>query len=63
MFFTQKRKKRNINVNAPTGTERCVLCGCATDYLRSTPIPERRGYVEGCGQLCIACLQRLWDRI
>lgn len=30
----------------------CVICGQETPYLRSTPIDQRIGYVEGGGQGC-----------
>lgn len=42
--------------------ERCVLCGKTTDILLSLPIDLRDYYVEGCGQLCRDCWQRVCGR-
>lgn len=39
--------------------ERCVICQCETDVLRSTPIDFRFDYVEGVGQLCHDCATKL----
>ena len=30
--------------------ERCALCSKITEYTKNTPISERFGYIEGCGQ-------------
>ncbi len=40
--------------------ERCVLCGAETDIRRDTPVSLRSGYIEGGGQLCRSCWQRLY---
>ena len=40
-------------------TEKCILCGCDTEILRTVPIDQRAYYVEGCGQLCTTCGRRL----
>lgn len=42
--------------------ERCVLCGQTTDILLSLPIDLRDYYVEGSGQLCRDCWQRVCGR-
>lgn len=42
--------------------ERCVLCGQTTDTPLSRPIDLRDYYVEGCGQLCRDCWQRVCGR-
>jgi len=47
----EKEKKEKI--------EACVLCGKPTPYLITTPINEREGYVEGCGQVCEDCRKTL----
>lgn len=36
-------------------TEFCVICSDPTPYLKTTPIDERSGYIEGVGQLCETC--------
>ena len=35
--------------------DKCVMCGCETEYEFSTHIDLRYGYVEGAGQLCTNC--------
>lgn len=35
--------------------ERCVLCWRLTDVPKSTPIAQRKAYVQGAGQLCESC--------
>lgn len=42
----------------PNTLDKCVLCGKETDYLRSTHIDMRIGYVEGSGQLCMDCYNK-----
>ena len=37
--------------------EKCVMCGCQTNYDIDIHIDYRYGYVEGVGQLCIACYE------
>ena len=39
--------------------DKCVLCGENTPYTESTHIDYRNFYVEGCGQLCGEC----WDKV
>ena len=40
-------------------SDKCVLCGTTTDYLKDTPITERNHYIEGVGQLCTDCYEDL----
>ena len=53
------KHKRNSNTYlAPqkkSGNERCVLCHKLLDIDKDTPINLRHGYIEGAGQLCVAC--------
>lgn len=35
--------------------EKCIICRKQTKVLKSTPIKERKYYVEGAGQLCKEC--------
>lgn len=35
--------------------ERYVLCWRLTDVAKSTPIGQRKAYVQGAGQLCESC--------
>lgn len=50
MRIKDKKKKK---------TEKCILCGCDTYVLVSTPIDKRRYYIAGCGQLCESCGRQL----
>ncbi len=35
--------------------DKCIMCGKETAYDFETHIDYRTGYIEGAGQLCIAC--------
>ncbi len=39
--------------------ERCVLCGKETNVSKDKHVNQRDNYVDGCGQLCIACWREL----
>jgi len=41
--------------------EYCVLCGASTEYKRNDNINIRKWYVEGAGQLCEECYNRLYN--
>lgn len=41
-------------------TERCVLCGRTVPVRVDMPVEKRRYYVEGAGQLCAGCFDRLY---
>lgn len=41
--------------------ERCVLCGQPTGIPAELPVDRRDCYVEGAGQLCRRCWQKLYD--
>lgn len=43
--------------------EICIRCGRATEYDVNMPVEMRRWYVEGSGQLCEACWNKLWSGI
>lgn len=40
--------------------EVCVLCKKVTEIPRELPVQQRRGYVEGHGQLCESCYRALY---
>ena len=40
--------------------EECVRCGKETPYMINTPVTLRLYYVEGSGQLCEACFNKLY---
>lgn len=41
--------------------DKCVICGQETAYDFKTPITQRAFYVEGAGQLCRGCFQKLYS--
>ena len=41
--------------------EKCVLCGCRVEVKKDLLIGFRDNYVEGCGQLCMKCSQKVLD--
>ena len=40
--------------------DKCVRCGAVSQYSTSTPTSIRFFYVEGAGQLCKECWQRIY---
>jgi len=42
-------------------TEKCVLCGAETDVPINQHVDLRKNYVEGAGQLCLGCYNKLYD--
>lgn len=51
-----------MNRAAKETKEFCVRCGKETPYQISTPITSRLYFVEGAGQLCGECWNKLWPR-
>jgi hypothetical protein len=42
--------------------EKCILCNNITEYETNTPISIRMHYIEGCGQVCIKCYNKLYEK-
>jgi recombinational DNA repair protein (RecF pathway) len=42
--------------------DKCVLCGKETEYDKNTHIDFRDYYVEGAGQLCEECWERIYEK-
>jgi len=40
--------------------EKCVVCKKPTEYNVTTHVDFRNYYVEGCGQLCSECYNRVY---
>lgn len=54
-------KKRLINQSKNSILyERCVCCGKMTDVLKDVNIAQRKGYIQGAGQLCRECYDKLY---
>lgn len=39
--------------------EKCIMCGADTEYTFGTHIDYRYGYVEGAGQCCKECYEKV----
>ena len=50
-------KKKEVEVI--NKREKCVLCKSLTEYFFETPISQRKYFIEGAGQLCEKCFQKL----
>jgi hypothetical protein len=55
MTIIQKIAEITTFYVSPNRTDLCVMCGKDTGIPTATPIDERTGYVEGCGQCCAEC--------
>jgi recombinational DNA repair protein (RecF pathway) len=42
--------------------EKCVTCGVETDVPIDTPVDVRYNYVEGAGQLCKSCWEKVYKK-
>lgn len=40
--------------------DKCVSCDCETLYDKETHIDQRLGYIEGAGQLCLECYDKIY---
>ncbi len=40
--------------------DKCVSCGGGTPYTITTHIDQRKHYVEGSGQLCVKCYNKIY---
>lgn len=41
--------------------DRCVVCDIPTRYTKNDPLSRRRWYVEGSGQLCGKCWEKIYS--
>lgn len=58
---TMKEKTRILSAqHKKVPYERCVVCGAMTDIPQILPIENRSCYIEGCGQICRQCYQKLY---
>ena len=40
--------------------DKCVSCGCKTSYDKTDHVDFRLGYIEGSGQLCLDCYEKIY---
>ena len=40
--------------------DKCNCCGVETPYDKETHIDNRIGYIEGAGQLCLDCYDKIY---
>jgi len=41
--------------------DKCVSCGEETPYTITTHVDQRKHYVEGAGQLCAGCYNKIYN--
>lgn len=58
MFY--EREHIDWELVKPEVTETCTSCGEETPYMIDTPIELRNHYVEGGGQLCEQCYNKIY---
>ncbi|HOK20686.1 MAG TPA: hypothetical protein PLX73_00975 [Candidatus Paceibacterota bacterium] len=56
-MFRKKLKERKRETEEK---DRCVVCAKQTPYTKKVHINLRRYYVEGAGQLCQRCYERIY---
>lgn len=54
--------KKIKNKNPEIKMEKCISCGIETDEPLNRHIDHRRNYVEGAGQLCPGCYERIYGK-
>ena len=42
--------------------DKCTMCNDDSVYDMSMPIDLRRGYIEGSGQLCLECYDKIYNK-
>jgi len=48
------------NLEKKVEMDSCVSCGTLTEYSINTPIDLRKYYIEGAGQTCEICYNRIY---
>lgn len=57
-----QKSREAIDKQQEALVDKCVICGNFTPYLYSTPIDLRKNYVEGGGQLCEPCYNKIYNK-
>ena len=55
------RRKQQSNIKEKQ--ENCICCGKRTNYWKFDGIDDRRYYVEGAGQLCQKCWNKIYEKV
>jgi hypothetical protein len=58
--FELFKKKSPIVNTVVDGMETCMLCGDKTVVQANTPVDYRAYYIEGAGQLCHYCYEKVY---
>lgn len=58
-FRTQLEDSR-LGTDSSEPFDLCVVCRRPTEFRKSDPVRNRRYYIEGAGQLCSSCGERLY---
>lgn len=51
-----------MNTDQDPEMDNCIVCGKETEYSKTTPIDLRYYYVEGAGQLCKECYEKIYKK-
>ncbi len=63
-FTDHMKHDRDCGGNcADSPYERCVCCHYQTDQIKNQNVWERKYYVEGAGQLCKYCYEKVYSNI
>ncbi len=55
-----QKNRESIDRQQEALVDRCVICGNFTPYSYNTPTLLRKYYVEGGGQLCKTCYDKIY---
>ena len=56
-----KKRLMTVGMVEETGVkDRCVVCDCETPFDINEHIDFRMGYIEGVGQLCLNCYDKIY---
>lgn len=52
--------KSRLDTDSSDPFDRCVVCGCLTEFHATDPVENRLYYIDGAGQLCSSCGRQLY---
>lgn len=50
------------NTKPEDDVDKCVICGIDTPYTINTHIDQRKHYIEGAGQVCGECHEKIYKK-
>ena len=58
----EDRAEKFMNKKKPNKRDKCVSCKTETEYDEFDHIDSRNFYVEGAGQLCVDCWNKIYEQ-